>query len=319
LVEGITLVSEADKADVAFRYYETILSSELSRSAALDFSELGLPRMDLSDLGRPITEEEVWEAIRDLPLGKAPGPDGFTGRFYRSSWLIIKDDLVRAFQAISAMDCRSFHHLNEALLTLLPKVDNPEALGDYRPISLIHSFGKIFSKIMANRFGPNLPRLISVNQSAFIKGHQIRDNFRYVLGTARTLVIRKSLSVLFKIDLAKAFDLVNWVFLIDLLTAVGYPITWTNWISVLLSTASTKILLNGVSGRRMCHGRGLRQGDPLSPMLFVLVMECFSAMIKLADSRGLFTPLRPRSIKQRVSLYADDVVVFLSRSCWILF
>jgi hypothetical protein len=172
---------------------------------------------------------------------------------------------------------------------------------------------------MANRFGPNLPRLISVNQSAFIKGHQIRDNFRYVLGTARTLVIRKSLSVLFKIDLAKAFDLVNWVFLIDLLTAVGYPITWTNWISVLLSTASTKILLNGVSGRRMCHGRGLRQGDPLSPMLFVLVMECFSAMIKLADSRGLFTPLRPRSIKQRVSLYADDVVVFLSRSCWILF
>jgi hypothetical protein len=119
------------------------------------------------------------------------------------------------------MDCRSFHHLNEALLTLLPKVDNPEALGDYRLISLIHSIGKIFSKILANCFGPNLLRLISANQSTFIKGRQILDNFGYVLGMARTLAIRKSPSVLFKIDLAKAFDSVNWVFLIDLLSVVG--------------------------------------------------------------------------------------------------
>jgi hypothetical protein len=85
--------------------------------------------------------------------------------------------MVRAFQAISVMDCRSFHHLNEALITLLPKVDIPEGLGDYRPISLIHSFGKIFAKILANRFAPTLPYLISPNQSAFIKGRQIQDNF----------------------------------------------------------------------------------------------------------------------------------------------
>jgi hypothetical protein len=75
------------------------------------------------------------------------------------------------------MDCRSFHHLNEALITLLPKVDSPEGLGDYRLISLIHSFGKIFAKVLANRFAPTLPHLISPNQSAFIKGHQIQDNF----------------------------------------------------------------------------------------------------------------------------------------------
>jgi hypothetical protein len=169
LVDGVTLVAEADKAEAAFKYYDAILGSELPRTAVLDFSELGLSCLDLSELGRPISEEEVWAAIQDLPHDKVPGPDGFTGRFYRSSWLVIKADVVRAFQAISVMDCRSFHHLNEVIITLLPKVDNPEGLGDYRPISLIHSFGKIFAKVLANRFAPTLPHLISPNQSAFIK------------------------------------------------------------------------------------------------------------------------------------------------------
>jgi hypothetical protein len=106
---------------------------------------------------------------RDLPLDKAPGSDDFTGRLYRSTWSIIKDDMVRAFQAIFVMDCQSFHHLNEALLTLLLKVDIPLPLSDYSPISLMHNFEKIFSKIMVNRFAPHLPRLISENQSACIK------------------------------------------------------------------------------------------------------------------------------------------------------
>jgi hypothetical protein len=163
LVDGVTLVAEADKAKAAFKYYDAILGSELPRTAVLDFSELGLPCLDLSELGRPISEEELWATIQDLPHDKAPGADGFTGRFYRSSWSVIKADMVRAFQAISMMDCQSFHHLNEALITLLPKVDILEGLGDYRLISLIHSFGKIFAKVLANRFAPTLPHLISPN------------------------------------------------------------------------------------------------------------------------------------------------------------
>jgi hypothetical protein len=84
--------------------------------------------------------------------------------------------MVRAFEDISTMDCRNFHHLNEALLTLLPKVDNPVALNGYRHISLIHNFGKIFS-FMANHFAPHLPHLVSANQSAFIEGRQIHETF----------------------------------------------------------------------------------------------------------------------------------------------
>lgn len=108
-----------------------------------------------------------------------------------------------------------------------------------------------------------------------------------------------------KIDLTKAFDSV-----VELLSAISCSRTWTNWISTLLSTASTKALLNGVMGKRICHGRGLKQGNPLSPMLFILVMECCNAMINTAENRDMFEPLGGSVIKHRISLYADDVVVF---------
>jgi hypothetical protein len=103
---------------------------------------------------------------------------------------------------------------------------------------------------------------------------------------ARFLSSRKLPRIMFKIDLAKAFDSVGWVFLLDLLVAVGCPCNWTKWISTILSTASTRILLNGTPGEQICHGRSLRRGA-LSPMLFVLVMECFHALIRKADSQGL--------------------------------
>jgi hypothetical protein len=132
-------------------------------SLRLDFEALRIHRRDLSSLDRPFTEEEIWAVVKELPLDKAPRPDGFTGRFYRSAWSIIKRDVIRAFDALSSMDCRSFHHLNDALLILLPKSPDPVSLRNYRPISLIHSFGKNFSKALSNRFAPVLPLLVSPN------------------------------------------------------------------------------------------------------------------------------------------------------------
>jgi hypothetical protein len=187
LVDGRTLTRKDEKVAATFTFFDGILGVSHERSCALDFEELGLPRLDLQDLGQPFTEAEIWEVIKELPLDKAPGPDGFTRRFYRSCWSIIRGDIIRAFNALSHMDCHSFHHPNGALLTLVPKKLNPVTLSDYRPISLIHSFGKIFSKAATNRFAPHLPNLISTNQSSFIKGRLIHDNFRYVLGTAKLL------------------------------------------------------------------------------------------------------------------------------------
>jgi hypothetical protein len=191
-VNGATLVTEEEKAEAAFHYFSGILGTAHDREGRLDFEALGIHRRDLSSLGRPFTEEEIWAVVKELPLDKAPGPDGFTGHFYLSAWSIIKRDVIRAFNPLSSMDCRSFHHLNDALLILLPKSLDPVSLGDYRPISLIHSFGKKFSKALSNHFASVLPLLVSPNLSAFIKGRQIHDNFRCVLGTAKILAAKRN-------------------------------------------------------------------------------------------------------------------------------
>jgi hypothetical protein len=116
--------------------------------------------------------------------------------------------------------------------------------------------------------------------------------------------------VLLKIDVAKAFDFVSSVFLLEVLQHMGFELRWRNWIAGILSTLSTKIMLNGCLGRRICHARGLRQGDPLSPMFFVLVMEVLNRLLGWVEQQGFLTPIVGLR-GSRLSLYADDLVVFV--------
>lgn len=130
--------------------------------------------------------------------------------------------------------------------------------------------------------------------------------------SCKALHAKRILSVLLKINIAKAFDSVSWVFLLEVLQHMGFGRQWRNWISVILGTAITKILLNGVPGRRICHARGLRQGDPLSPMLFMLAMEVINRTVMWLDSQGFLSGLGVNHPVERVSLYADDMVLFVA-------
>jgi len=157
-----------------------------------------------------------------------------------------------------------------------------------------------------------LGQLVAANQSTFIKGRCIQDNFRAVRLSCKVLHAARLPSILLKIDIAKAFDSVSWPFLLEVLQQLSFGARWRDWMAAILCTASTKILLNGVPGRRICHARGLRQGDPLSPMLFVLVMEAFNLMIRWLDDHGLLSGLGVLGPDQRISLFANDVVLFVA-------
>ena len=129
--------------------------------------------------------------------------------------------------------------------------------------------------------------------------------------TARFLHQQKQPRILLKLDISKAFDSVSWPFLLEVMQHLGFGPIWRDLVSGLLASSSTQVLLNGIPGNSIVHQRGLRQGDPLSPMLFILVMDVLGHMVSKAANEGLLQPLSRRVLQHRISLYADDVVLFL--------
>lgn len=297
-------------ANAVFEHFSRILGEGGDLSCSISFAHQNLPSWQQPALDCCFSEEEVWQAIADMPTDKAPGPDGFTGLFYQTAWPVIKQDIMRAFNALWSLDGRSFYLVDKAFMVLLCQKRDAYAIGDFSPISLIHSFAKLCTKVLARRLALHMNSLVRPNQSAFIKGRLIHENYKAVTLIAQLLHRSKTPCSLIKVDIAKAFDTVNGKFLLALLAHLGFSRRWLNWLSILLSMASTRIILNGTPGRRICHARGLRQGDPLSPLLFVLAMDVLNALFRLAHSKELFLSLHPK-VKERVFMYADDMVLFL--------
>jgi hypothetical protein len=173
----------------------------------------------------------------------------------------------------------------------------------------------LFSKVIANRLRPRLGEIVSMNQSTFIKHRSLHDNFVLVRQIARKINTRRQTGVLLKLNLARAFDSISWSFLFEVLRRMGFGERFLKWIAMLLYTANTRVMVNGVPGDHTYHGRGLRQGDPTSPMLFVVAMETLSAMVTKATKEGLFGNLASISPLQRILVYAKDIVIFLKPEC----
>lgn len=153
--------------------------------------------------------------------------------------------------------------------------------------------------------------LISASQSAFIKGRAIHDNFLYVRNLARRFHRTRTPTLLMKLDISKAFDSVRWDYLITMLQQRGFPTKWIDWVTNLLATSTSRVLLNGIPLQNIGHDRGLRQGDPLSPLLFILAIDPLHRLLSVATERGLLSKLNGRMARLRVSMYADDAVIFM--------
>jgi hypothetical protein len=218
---------------------------------------------------------------------------------------------MNAFHSFWSLDFRSYYPVNQALMILLRKRKDADNVKDFRPINIVHSFCKLLTKVLTLRLVPHMNNLVAPNQSAFICGRVIHDNFMAVRSSAKLLHAMCRASILLKVDIAKAFETVGWTFLLELQSHLGCYRHWIEWISMLLSSASTRIILSGTPGRRICHARGLRQGDPVSPLLFVLAMEALNALFRTADNLALLRPLGTPSIKFRAFLYADDLIILL--------
>ena len=184
--------------------------------------------------------------------------------------------------------------LNTTFLVLVPKKGEADDLCDYRPINLVGGLYKLLTKVLANRLRKVVSKVVSPTLNAFVERRQILDVALIANEAIDSLLKWDESGVLCKLYLEKAYDHINWDFLLTVVQKMGFGVKWVGWIRWCISTASFSILINGSPSSFFQSTRGLRQGDPLSPYLFVLRMEASSCLINRVVRGGFLTGCRIR-------------------------
>ncbi|XP_027096008.1 uncharacterized protein [Coffea arabica] len=244
----------------------------------------------------------------------ANGPDGFTGKFFTFTWEVVAMDVYRAVVSFFC-GIEIPRSITATSIVLLPKVEHPQDFTQFRPISLCNFANKIISKLLSERLAKILPRLISPQQSEFVKGRQIADNILLAQELVSDITrSNRGGNVVIKLDMMKAYDRVSWPFLLQVLCCFGFSETWIDMIWHLVSNVWFSILVNGAPQGFFKSSRGLRQGDPISPALFVLGAEVLSRALNTVATERQFVPFKvpPRCPVVTHLAYADDVIIFSS-------
>ena len=239
-------------------------------------------------LTRVFTASEVEMALKQMAPTKAPSPDGMPPVFYQKYWHVVGSDVTKA-----VLSCLNSGHIlnsiNHTFITLIPKTKNPERVTEFRPISLCNVIYKLISKVLANRLKIILPQIVSDSQSAFVPGRLITDNVLVAFETLHYMhhnKIGRDGAMALKLDMSKAYDRVEWIFLEKIMSRMGFHQKWISLMTECISTVSYSILVNGEPHGYIKPSRGLRQGDPLSPYLFLLCAEGLHSLINKAGRDG---------------------------------
>ena len=278
----------------------------------LKFDQIG--ESERGWLERRFEKDEILSVVRDMERDKAPGPDGFSIAFFHHCWRVVERDVLAVFEEFH-QHCKFEKSLNATFIALIPKKNGASNIHDFRPISLVGSLYKILAKVLANRLKMVLDRLISESQNSFVGGRQILDSVLIANECVDNRLKSKIPGVICKLDIEKAYDNVNWEALLKLLKKMGFREKWSSWIRTCISTMQFSVLVNGSSADFFGSSRGLRQGDPLSLLLFLVMMEVFSRMVKRMEGAGLISGFKANGRRGRGEcishlLFADDTILF---------
>jgi hypothetical protein len=301
-------------------FYEDLFSSEevigieevLSHVPCKVTSEMNVA------LNAQYTAKEVKDALFQMIPTKAPGPDGFPAHFFQKHWHLCGEEITDiVIRVLNGND--SFEEINKTFIVLIPKVQNPTSLSQYRPISFCNVIFKIASKVLANRLKQILPKIISEEQSAFVSGRLITDNVITAYECLHFMKKNRSKRnghCALKLDMRKAYDRIEWSYLEAIMKKLGISHRFVDTIMRGVRSVSFSILLNGSPTEEFRPSRGVRQGDPISPYLFLLAAEGLSCLLKDAMTAGSLEGIQVAQTAPKVNhlLFADDCLLFCKAS-----
>lgn len=295
-------------------YYIKLYTSDSPRDPSLldnFFDGLDIPSItseQRDSLEDPVTKEEIIQVINNLQCSKAPGPDGYTSEFYKTfkdqiSPLLL--DLIIESNKKGSLP-PTFYQANISLLHKENK--DPLDPGSYRPLSLLNVDNKIFAKVLATRLEEILPTVISPDQTGFIKNRQLFFNIRRLLNIIYTPSSDDS-EILISLDAEKAFDRVEWDYLLCALSRFGFGTKFVSLIKLLYACPQASVQTNDNRSDYFTLSRSCRQGCPLSPLLFALAIEPLAISLR---TEKLYSGIYRAGGEHKVSLYADDLLLFIS-------
>ena len=278
----------------------------------LFFENPTLPKLndiELEALDRPITNQECFEILKLCAKDKCPGSDGFTVEFYLHFWPMLGEEMVQSFN-----HALTHGHLNitqrQGIIKVVPKKrKNKLYLENWRPISLLNIDYKILSKTIASRMSSVLPQLIHGDQTGYVKGRYIGQNIRLTQDIMKITQLENLPGMAIFVDFKKAFDSVNWDFLTKVLETFNFGPQIRKWINVLYTDITSCVINNGYASEFFSLERGVRQGCPLSGILFVLCAEILAHAVRNDEN---IKGIQIYKKEYKVSQYADDTTAFVA-------
>jgi len=287
--EGICITDDGGMRFTVKNYFEEFFEGHESvRSPVINMLNQVIDNEDNAQLTVPFCREDFKEAMFSMQPDKCPGPDGFNPGFYQHFWSVCSDDIFN--ECCEWMNEGQFPpSLNSTNTALIPKGTEQKTMKDWRPIALCNVLYKLLSKVLANRLKKILHKCIADSQSAFVPGRSILVNALVAIELVhymKTKTKGKEKSVALKLDISKAYDRIDWAYLKDVMNKMGFSGKWIQWIMMCVETVDYSVILNKEIVGPIIPGRGLRQGDLLSPYLFILCAEGLSVLIRIAGNRG---------------------------------
>jgi hypothetical protein len=287
--DGSVCNDHAGIKNMVHHFYEDIFSSGPvdSMDVVLDAIPAKVDDQMNVDLCKPYTNDEIKAALFQMGPTKAPGLDGFPAMFYQLHWDLVQNDVCDAVRSfLGGADIPE--GFCDSVIVLIPKVTNAKHLSKFRPISLCNVLYKIASKVVANKLKLLLPDFISEYQSAFVPGHLITDSALIAYECLHTVRRQKCKTSFFalKVDMMNAYDRIEWAYLHGCLTKLGFDVGWVNAVMRCVTSARYAVEVNGDLTSPVIPSRGIRQGDPISPYLFLLCTEGLSCLLEKEEGLG---------------------------------